>query len=87
MPIHLKRLIYILLRIIDLTSSKFTQLKGYDKSSPPDKPTNVHLLFKIDQVINIDDHKNVRDLSDNKLYDECQSKGAGGAGTPHSEVG
>ena len=33
---------------------------GYDKSRPPDRPTIVELLFDIDQVINVDDDKNVR---------------------------
>ena len=38
----------------------YTQPGNYDKSEAPAKPASVHLLFKIDQVIDIDDHKNVK---------------------------
>ena len=47
-------------RLSEMIQAEYRLPVGYDKSRPPDRPTIVELLFDIDQVINVDDDKNVR---------------------------
>ena len=47
-------------RLSEMIQAEYRLPAGYDKSRPPDRPTIVELLFDIDQVINVDDDKNVR---------------------------
>ena len=72
--------------MVDLFSSKFVHLENYDKSSPPEKPTKVSLAFNIDQVINIDDKKNVSNYCTEQIEDKYKSLGIGTARTLNSEV-
>ena len=72
--------------MVDLVSSKFVQLENCDKSSPPEKPTTVSLAFNIDQVINIDDKKNVSNYCTELIEETRKFLGIGTARTLNSEV-